>query len=129
MLYSRQMSAITLTIPDELAERLRNHEERLPEILELGLRELHAGSPKGFEGAAEVLEFLAGLPSPEAILNLKPSERFEHQVRDLLERSRLGELTPQEEELWERYEFLEHLVRIAKTKACIKLGIPPRSDA
>jgi hypothetical protein len=59
MLYSRQMSAITLTIPDELAERL----------------------------------------------------------------------TPQEEELWERYEFLEHLVRLAKTKACIKLGIPSRSDA
>ena len=86
MLYSRQMSAITLTIPDELAERLRNHQERLPEILELGLRELHAGSPEGFEGAAEVLEFLAGLPSPEAILSLKPSERFERQMRDLLRR-------------------------------------------
>jgi hypothetical protein len=129
MLYSRQMSAITLTIPDELAERIRKHQERLPEILELGLRELHAGSSKGFEGAAEVLEFLAGLPSPEAILSLKPSERFERQMRDLLERNRLGQLTPQDEELWERYEFLEHLVRIAKTKACIKLGIPPRSDA
>ena len=51
MPYSRQMSAITLTIPDELAERLRNHQERLPEILKLGLRELHAGSPEGFEGA------------------------------------------------------------------------------
>jgi hypothetical protein len=129
MLYSRQMSAITLTIPDELAERLRNHQERLPEILELGLRELRAGSSKGFEGAAEVLEFLAGLPSPEAILGLRPSQRFERHMRDLLERNRLGELTPQEEELWERYEFLEHLVRIAKTKACMKLGIPPRSDA
>jgi hypothetical protein len=72
---------------------------------------------------------LAGLPSPEAILGLRPSQRFERHMRDLLERNRLGELTPQEEELWERYEFLEHLVRIAKTKACMKLGIPPRSDA
>src|SRR5271165_3888718 len=129
MLNSRQMSAITLTIPDELAERLRNHQERLPEILELGLRELNAGSSKGFEGAAEVLEFLADLPSPEAILSLKPSDRFERQMRDLLERNRLGQLTPQDEELWERYEFLEHLVRIARTKACIKLGISSRSDA
>lgn len=128
MLYSC-LSANTLTVSDELAERLRNHQERLPEIFELGLRELHAGSPKGFEGAAEVLEFLAGLPSPEAILSLKPSERFERQMRDLLERNRLGGLSRQEEELSERYEFLEHLVRMAKTKACIKLGIPPRPDA
>ncbi len=123
MLYSPQMSAIRLTIPDDLAERLRNHQERLPEILELGLRELNAGSHKGFEGAAEVLEFLAGLPSPEAILSLKASERFERQMGELLERNRASGLTPQEEQLSERYEFLEHLVRIAKTKACIKLGI------
>ena len=30
---------LTLTIPDELATRLRAVEDRLPEILELGLRE------------------------------------------------------------------------------------------
>ncbi|SPF49013.1 hypothetical protein SBA4_400015 [Candidatus Sulfopaludibacter sp. SbA4] len=36
-----QMPAITLQLSDELAERLRRHEERLPEILELGLRELN----------------------------------------------------------------------------------------
>ena len=46
MLYSRQTSAITPTIPDDLAERLRNHQERLPEILEFGLREPNAGPPK-----------------------------------------------------------------------------------
>ena len=63
MLYSRQTSAITPTTPDDLAERLRNPEERLPEILELGLRGLNAGSPKGFEAAAEAIEFLAGLPT------------------------------------------------------------------
>jgi len=28
------------------------------------------------------------LPSPEAVLSLKPSERFERQIRDLLERIR-----------------------------------------
>jgi hypothetical protein len=38
MLYSGQMAAITIKLPDDLAERLRNYEERLPEILELGLR-------------------------------------------------------------------------------------------
>ena len=64
MLTPFEMSAITLKLPDELAERLRRHEKRLPEILELGLRELDADSQRGFEGAAEVLEVLAGLPTP-----------------------------------------------------------------
>ena len=129
MLYSLQMSAITLQVPDELAERLRKHEERLPEILERGLRELNAEAQGGFEGAADVLEFLAGLPSEEEILNLKPSERLQRRVQELLEKSRAGKLTPQENEGWEHYQFLEHLVRMAKTKACVKLGIKPSSDA
>ena len=129
MLTPFEMSAITLKLPDELAERLRRHEKRLPEILELGLRELDADSQRGFEGAAEVLEVLAGLPSPEEILNLRASERFERRVRELLEKNRSGGLSPQEEEEWERYEFLEHLVTMAKAKACLKLGILPGSDA
>jgi hypothetical protein len=123
------MSAITLNLPDDLAERLRKYQERLPEILELGLRELDADSQQGFEGAAEVLEFLAGLPGPEEILNLQPSERLRGQVQELLEKNRVGRLTAQEQKTWERYEFLEHLVRMAKTKACLKLGVLPASDA
>lgn len=122
------MQAITITLPDELAERLRRREERLPEILELGLRELDSDPQGGFEGAAHVLEFLATLPSPEEILNLRASVRFEQRVRELLEKNRSGGLSPQEEQEWERYEFLEHLVRMAKAKACLKLGIVPGSD-
>ena len=118
-----QMSAITLQLPDELVERLRRHEQRLPEILELGLRELNAETQSGFEGASEVLEFLAGLPSPREILDLKPSEGLQRQVQELLEKNRTGTLTAEEERDWERYEFLEHLVRMAKSKASLKLGI------
>jgi hypothetical protein len=129
MLYSDQMSAITLKLPDELAERLRNHEDRLPEILELGLRELNAEGQGRFEGAAEVLEFLAGLPGPEEILKLRPSERFALRVEYLLEKNRSGELDGQEEQEWENYEFLEHLVRLAKAKACLKLGLKPAGNA
>jgi hypothetical protein len=36
---------MTLTVPDELAARLRAVEDRLPEILELGLREWLSTSP------------------------------------------------------------------------------------
>ena len=73
MLYSLQMSAITLTVPDELAERLRNREDRLPQILELGLRELDAEAQGRFEGAAEVLEFLAGLTHARGDSQLSPA--------------------------------------------------------
>lgn len=129
MLCFMQESAITLKLPDELAERLRKHEERLPEILELGLRELYAETQSGFAGASDVLEFLASLPSPEEILSLRPSERLRREVQELLEKSRAGTLSAQEEQEWERYEFLEHLVRMAKSKACLKLGIRRDSDA
>ena len=129
LLYSVQMSAITLKVPDELADRLRNHQDRLPEILELGLRELNAEAQGRFEGAAEVLELLAGLPGPEDILKLRPSERFARRVEQLLEKNRSGELESHEEEEWENYQFLEHLVRMAKAKASLKLGLKPADNA
>ena len=47
---------ITLNIPEELAVRLRHLEDRLPQILELGLREFNAGAQAGFEGMAEVVD-------------------------------------------------------------------------
>src|SRR5262245_62037415 len=123
------MSAITLKLPDDLAERLRNREDRLPEILELGLRELSAEGQGRFEGAADVLEFLAGLPGPEEILKLRPSERLARRVKELLEKSNADGLDAQETQEWENYEFLEHLVRIAKAKACLKLGLNPAGNA
>jgi hypothetical protein len=111
------MSAITLTLPDDLAKRLQDRHELLPEILELGLRELDAGRQSGFEGAADVLEFLAGLPSPEETLQLRPSERFETRIQELLDKNRAQGLSASEEEEWSRYEFLEHLIVMAKAKS------------
>ncbi|MEH2339525.1 hypothetical protein [Nostoc sp.] len=61
-----------LNIPEELATRLNLLEDHLPQILELGLRELNAISQTGFTGMAEVLEFLAQLPTPEEIIALCP---------------------------------------------------------
>jgi hypothetical protein len=128
MLYSFQMSAITLQLPEELAQRLRSYEQRLPEILELGLREFNAEAQAGFEGAAAVLELLADLPGPEEILRLRPSEGLQRRVHYLLEKNRVGCLDSREEEEWEHYQFLEHLVRMAKAKACLKLGVTVATD-
>lgn len=112
---------IKVEIPDELALRLSPLQEDLPQIIELGLREWNADSQTGFSGLAEVLEFLANLPSPEEILKLKPSETLQQQIEDLLAKNRTVGLTTQEERLWQQYEYVEHLVRMAKAKALLKL--------
>jgi len=121
------MESITLRLPDDLASQIRAQQDQLPRILELGLRELNAGDQAGFEGAADVLELLAGLPAPEEILNLRPSSRLAARVAEMIEKSRAGEMTPGDEEEWERFEYLEHLVRMAKAAAKQKL-VPSAGD-
>jgi hypothetical protein len=116
------MASITLRVSEDLASQIQAHESQLPRILELGLRELNAADQSGFDGAADVLELLAGLPAPEEILNLRPSPRLAERVSRLLAKSRAGAMTPSDEEEWERYEYLEHLVRVAKAAAQIKLA-------
>ena len=113
---------ITLNIPEELAVRLRHLEDRLPQILELGLREFNAGAQAGFEGMAEVVEKLAGLPGPGEVLALRPSEKLQARIEDLLEKNRTEGLQPEEEQEWTQYECLEHLVRLAKVNAARKLN-------
>jgi hypothetical protein len=112
---------ITLDIPEELATRLNSLEDKLPQILELGLRELAAISGTGFAGTAEVLEFLTQLPTPEEIIALRPSVALQAQINALLEKNRSVGLTPLEEQIWQQYEYLEHLVRMVKAKAYLKL--------
>ena len=116
------MASITVRLPDDLASQIQAQQQQLPRILELGLRELNAGDQSGFDGAADVLELLAGLPTPEQILKLRPSPRLAARVAELVEKSRAGEMTPIDKEDWERYEYLEHLVRMAKAAAQVKLA-------
>jgi hypothetical protein len=112
---------VTFDLPDEVATQLQAFEDRLPQILELGLRELHAISQAGFSGMPEVLEFLASLPTNQAIIALRPSESLQAQIATLLEKNRAGGLTPAEEQLWQGYQYLEHIVRMAKARAFLRL--------
>jgi hypothetical protein len=112
---------ITLKVPDELASRLQSVEEDLPRILELGFREWDARREAGFTGLASVLETLASLPTPEEILALRPSTVLRERIEQLLEKSHCGSLSPQEQGEWKQYEFVEHLVRLAKARAALKL--------
>ncbi len=112
---------IRVEVPDDLAIRLNPLQEQLPQILELGLWEWNAVAQSGFSGLAEVLEVLATLPSAEEILALKPSQVLQQQIETLLEKNRTVGLTAEEEQLWQQYEYVEHLVRVAKAKALLKL--------
>lgn len=113
--------AISITLPDELANQVRQHENDLPEILTLGLREWHARQEPGFAGLSGVLETLATLPTPEEVLALRPTPLVQGRIDELLEKNRTGGLTPEEQREWNQFQFVEHLVRLAKTRALVKL--------
>lgn len=115
------MTQITLELPDELAERLRPVQDDLPRVLELGLRAIDAAAQSEFTGASAVLEFLAGLPSAEEILALRPAPALSERIHALLEKSRNEGLSADEQTEWRQYEYLEHLVRLAKARAAAKL--------
>ena len=114
------MTTVTVELPRDLAQRLLPLSDRLPDILEMGLRQWQAARQPGFQGTAEVLELLATLPTPEEILALRPSNALQSRVQALLEKSREEGLTPAEEQEWQQYEYLEHLVRMAKARALLK---------
>ncbi len=107
---------LMLTIPDELATRLRAVEDRLPEILELGLREW-LSTPPGYTGLSEVLETLARLPTPEEVLAIRPTMTLQSRVEELLNKNRNDGLSGEEQREWEHYAYIEHLVRMAKARA------------
>ncbi len=112
---------ITLTISDELALRLQPVEKELPHILELGIRAWSDQGGAGFSGLTDVLETLASLPTPEEILALRPSAALQERLEELLEKNRSGSLSPDEQRAWEQYQYVEHLVRMAKARAALKL--------
>ncbi|KYC39129.1 hypothetical protein WA1_34715 [Scytonema hofmannii PCC 7110] len=112
---------VTFDLPDDFVAQLHPLEDKLPQILELGLRELNAIGQSEFSGVAEVLEFLTSLPTPEAIIALRPSKTLQAQISALLEKNHTVGLTPTEEQLWQGYQYLEHIVRMAKARAFVKL--------
>jgi hypothetical protein len=106
----------TVSIPDELATRLRAVEDRLPEILEPGIRQWRP-TPPSHAGVNDLLETLASLPSPDEVAALRPSALLQAHIETLLERMRDDGLSAEEQKEWERYEYLEHLIRFAKIRA------------
>lgn len=112
---------ITLNISDELATRLQPVQKALPEILEMGIREWNARGVTGFPGLMAILEKLASLPSPEEVLDLRPSPELQGRIEELLKKNSSGLLSTVERQEMEQYLYVEHLVRLAKARAALKI--------
>ncbi len=70
---------------------------------------------------SELLEFLSNVSSPQEILAFQPPLELQLRVSELLEKNRAGRLAEADEREWAGYEEPEHLVRIVKVKAFIRL--------
>ena len=108
---------ITIEVPEALGRQLQPFRERLPEVLERGLRELLAERSSDFQDENAIMELLTSRPSPEQVLAIRPSPELQARVSELLDRGKRGELARQEEAELERYLMLEHLIRLAKAHA------------
>ena len=108
------MAQITIEIPDALAERLASVRDRLPEILEQAL-----GGPTSLpvEVYRYVLEFLMSEPTPQEIVDFRPTPVTQERISLLLEKNRTNHLTTEEADELDAYERLNRFVRQFKIKA------------
>jgi len=112
---------VTLELPDDWAACLPAREEKLAEIVVAGLRRRHAPNRAEIHHLADVVETLAGLPSPEEVMSLRPSPALAERIAFLLGKKRAEKLTPEEEAEWADLMRVEHLVRMAKARAAMRL--------
>jgi hypothetical protein len=65
----------------------------------------------------EVVAFLAGQPSSEAIIAFHPSAEVADRMYELIDRESSGPLSDDEQRELESYLYLEHLLRMMKIEA------------
>ena len=116
------MVQLTIELPEELAFRLQPLQERLTEIIELGLHEI---TTTGYSLQSEIIEFLASGPTPHQILAFHPSEDVTKRVSELLGKNRAGQLTPAETAELNQYETLDYLITLVKARARLHLTNTP----
>jgi hypothetical protein len=69
----------------------------------------------------EVIDFIAGR-DPKGVAEFQPSEEALRRFRDLLARQKDETITPEEAAELDTYLDLEHIMRLAKARACQRLG-------
>ena len=73
------------------------------------------------DGLSSVLEKLAALPTPQEVLALRPAAPLQERLEELLEKNRTTGLSANDQREWDQYQYVEHLVRLAKASAVRRL--------
>ncbi len=69
----------------------------------------------------QITDMLASSRSPQELLALKATEAEEQRYQELTQKSHIDLLTSEERNELARFEAVEHIVRMAKIEAYIKL--------
>lgn len=70
----------------------------------------------------EIIEFIAEGTTPNNLVAFRPSEAAKARVSELLARHKTGELSAEERSELEHYLQLEHLMRLVKARAQLRLA-------
>lgn len=118
------MTTITLEVPDELAVRLAPVRERLPQLLSLALELLPGEFPISAAAVSashpafdEMIDFLAGGPTPEQIIEFKASPAAQARLEELLDKNREEGLTEAESAELDVYEQINFVLLLLKARA------------
>jgi hypothetical protein len=65
----------------------------------------------------EIIDFIAGGTTPEAVAHFRPSPEDRQRVAELIERQRAAVLSPEEQAELDHFMELEHILRMAKARA------------
>ncbi len=117
----RTVPKITIEVPEELSEQLAQIGDRLPELLRLSLQQ--PALPAHIY--RYILNFLATKPTPQQIIDFRPTPEMQDRLRTLLTRSKAGELTPVEQKELDEYERIEDLVIMLKAGSLSYLTSTP----
>lgn len=107
------MVRMTLTVSDQLAERLEPLGAWLPTVLELtlvGCKTVAAAT------ATEVIEFLSHNPTRDEVLAYHASERSQARLQRLLTLNASGQLGQGEQQELDELQQIEHIVVMLKAQ-------------
>ena len=65
----------------------------------------------------EIIDFIAAGTTPESVVTFQPSDSVQQRVADLVERSKTGSISVEDQSELEDYLQLEHLMIMAKARA------------
>jgi len=65
----------------------------------------------------EIIDFIASGTTPEAVVAFRPSPAAQQRVADLVERSKDGTISPEEQSELDDFLQLEHIMIMAKARA------------